>query len=864
MSGGKLAPYRGKRDFTKTAEPSDRSTVTPANRLRYVVQKHAATRLHYDFRLELDGVFKSWAVTKGPSLDPHDKRLAVEVEDHPLAYGDFEGTIPKGQYGGGTVQLWDRGYWEPDPGFDPQQALSDGELKFHLDGQRLRGGWVLVRMKHDRTRSKRNNWLLIKHRDDAAHDDDHDALLGEDRSIASGRTMAAVAAGKGRGAKPFMLGGSAKVAPDAVWHSKETNTPPRAKSLPKGQVPDFASPQLCRAVERPPGGAGWVHEIKFDGYRMQLRVAGGAVTLKTRKGLDWSDKCPVIIDAGAGLPDTLIDGEVVALDESGIPNFSALQAALSERKTDALVFFAFDLLHADGADLCGEPLAARKERLKKLLAKHGGGARLRYVEHFETEGGAVLDSACRAGLEGIVSKRLDAPYRTGRGDAWTKSKCRPGHEVVIGAWSTTQGRFRSLLVGVYRGDHLVYIGRVGTGFDAAKVKVLMPLLEAAAAEKSPFGGANAPRREPGVHWVKPELVAEIEFGGWTGDDNIRQAAFKGLRTDKPAAEVEPELPAPASPPVAEPKPGKAPAARGRIVMMGVAISHPDKALWPDGGDGKPVTKLDLAEYYAAMADWILPHIAGRPCSVIRAPDGITGESWFQRHIAPGSSKLLTAVSVSGERKPYLQIDRADGLIAVAQDAGVELHPWNCAPGRPDVPGRLVFDLDPAPDLPFTAVVEAAIEIRDRLEGLGLAGFCKTTGGKGLHVVVPLRAPKSGGPDWDVAKAFARAVCEQMEKDSPERYLINMAKAKRGGLIFLDYLRNDRMSTAVAVLSPRGRPGATVSMPLAWKQVTKGLDPKAFTIRTAPTLCAKTAFWPDYAAAAQPLAPAIKKLARTRS
>jgi bifunctional non-homologous end joining protein LigD len=860
MSGGKLAPYRSKRDFTKTAEPSDRSTVAPSYRLRYVVQKHAATRLHYDFRLELDGVFKSWAVTKGPSLDPHDKRLAVEVEDHPLAYGDFEGTIPKGQYGGGTVQLWDRGYWEPDPGFDPQQALSDGELKFHLDGERLHGGWVLVRMKHDRTRSKRTNWLLIKHRDDAAHDDDDGALLAADRSVASGRTMAAIAAGKGRGAKPFLLAEANVVAPDAVWQSKKVDR--RVAGTP---MPGFIEPQLCRAVARPPNDTGWVHEIKFDGYRMQLRVASGRAALKTRKNLDWTDKFPEIAEAAGGLPDVLIDGEVVALNSEGVPDFSALQAALSERKTGGLVLFAFDLLHAQGEDLRRRKLSLRKERLKELLEANGDrGSRLRYVEHFAADGDAVLKSARETGLEGIVSKRLDAPYASGRGGGWTKAKCRPGHEVIIGGWSTTEGRFRSLLVGVHRGDHLAYIGRVGTGFDAAKVEALVPRLEAAAADKSPFGGANAPRREPGVHWLSPELVAEIEFGGWTGDGNIRQAAFKGLRMDKLAAEVEPELPAPTSTRVGEPKSGKTPAARGRTVMMGVAISHPDKALWPDGGDGNPVTKLDLAEYYAAMADWILPHIAGRPCSIIRAPDGITGESWFQRHIAPGSSKLLTAVSVSGERKPYLQIDRADALIAVAQDAGVELHPWNCAPGRPDVPGRLVFDLDPAPDLPFTAVVEAATEIRDRLEGLGLAAFCKTTGGKGLHVVVPLRAPKSGSPDWDVAKVFARAVCEQMEKDSPGRYLINMAKAKRGGRIFLDYLRNDRMSTAVAVLSPRGRPGATVSMPLTWKQVRKGLDPKAFNIRTAPALCAKTAGWLDYAAAALPLAPAIKKLARGSS
>jgi bifunctional non-homologous end joining protein LigD len=868
MSDAKLAPYRKKRDFAKTAEPSDRSTVAPSNRLRFVVQKHAATRLHYDFRLELGGVFKSWAVTRGPSLDPHDKRLAVEVEDHPLAYGDFEGTIPKGQYGGGTVQLWDRGYWAPDAGFDPDQSLEKGELKFHLDGERLHGGWVLVRIKNDRTRGKRTNWLLIKHRDAAAQDGGGDALLAEDRSVASGRKMAAIAAGAGRGATPFMLGGRNIVAPDATWDSnrKDAQEPARVKprKTVRGVLPDFVEPQFCRVVARPANDAGWVHEIKFDGYRMQLRVEGGAVTLKTRKGLDWTAKFPAIAAAAASLPEALIDGEIVALDDSGIPSFAALQAALSETKTDNLVFFAFDLLFENGEDLRPAPLSERKERLEALLDVHGdGGSRLRYVEHFATDGDAVLQSACEAGLEGIVSKRLDAPYTVGRTGSWTKAKCRAGHEVVIGAWTTTQGRFRSLLAGVYRGDHLVYIGRVGTGFSADKVAALSPRLKALAADKSPFSGENAPKRDPNIHWLKPELVAEIEFANWTDAGIVRQAAFKGLREDKSAREVEAELPAAPETPIMEPK--EAPRARrGRAVVMDVLITHPDKALWPDDGKDQPVTKLDLAEYYAAMADRIMPHIAGRPCSIIRAPDGITGENFFQRHAGPGMSKLLTSVTVSGDRKPYMQIDRPDGLIAVAQVAGVELHPWNCAPGRPDQPGRLVFDLDPAPDLPFKAVIDAANEIRGRLEALGLATFCKTTGGKGLHVVVPLTAPKSGGPDWDAAKAFARRVCELMTADSPARYLINMAKKERDGRIFLDYLRNDRLSTAVAPLSPRGRPGAPVSMPLTWAQTRAGLDPKRFTLRTVPALYAKGDPWPGYDDAARPLAPAIKKLGAMRS
>jgi bifunctional non-homologous end joining protein LigD len=507
------------------------------------------------------------------------------------------------------------------------------------------------------------------------------------------------------------------------------------------------------------------------------------------------------------------------------------------------------------------PLTERKARLEAMLSarKVSKGARIRYVEHFETGGDAVLRSACKLSLEGIVSKKSDTPYRSGRTDTWTKTKCRAGHEVVIGGWSTTEGKFRSLLVGVHRGDHFVYVGRVGTGYSEAKVKQLLPRLKEMAASGSPFTGVGAPRNDRNINWLKPKLVAEIEFAGWTADGNVRQAAFKGLRTDKSAEDVETEMPAAASTSVTAPKAGKAATKGGPTMLMGVAISHPDKALWPDGGDGQPVTKLDLANYFAEMADRILPHIAGRPCSIIRAPDGITGASWFQRHVAPGSSKFLTAVTVWGDRQPYLQIDRPEGLIAVAQDAEVELHPWNCAPGKPEVPGRLVFDLDPAPDVGFDAVVDAAKEIRERIESLGLAAFCKTTGGKGLHVVVPLKAPKSGGPDWEAAKAFARTVCAQMEKDSPRLYLLNMAKNKRDGRIFLDYLRNDRLSTAVAVLSTRARPGATVSMPLPWSKIRKGLDTKAFTLRTAPALCAKADAWPDYDEAARPLAPAIKKL-----
>jgi len=845
-----LSVYRAKRDFSKTAEPSGRTRAPPSPRLRFVIQKHAARRLHYDLRLEFAGVFKSWAVAKGPSLDPADKRLAIEVEDHPLDYGDFEGTIPSGEYGGGTVQLWDRGYWIPEGGRSPQEAFDSGDLKFTLEGTRLGGSWVLVRMRGNRYGGKRTNWLLIKHRDADAKPGDADGLLEEDRSIASGRTLAQIAAAP----------------PEPVVATK---------------FPAFVEPQLAKLVDQPPQGARWAHEIKLDGYRVQLRVSQGRSVIRTRTGLDWTERFSALAEDARVLPDCMIDGEIIALDQRRNPSFGALQAALSEDRSEDLLMFAFDLLFEGREDLRTLPLVERKVRLEALLSAPKAAARLRYVAHLQANAREVLSSACKMGFEGIVSKQLDAPYRSGRTGSWTKAKCRAGQEVVIGGWTLREGTVRSLLAGVYRGDELVYVGRIGTGYGREVAKALLPSLKKLTRSTNPFRGDDAPPKDKSVRWLEPSLVAEIEFAGWTDSGMIRQAAFKGLRHDKPARDVVAEIPTPAASPGVAPsqehepmqnkrsraKPGATPARTvtakrpGSETVLGVSISKPDKALWPDAGDDQPVTKLNLARYYESVGDWMLPHVAGRPCSLLRAPDGIGGEQFFQRHAAAALSDFLTSVKIKGDKAPYVQIEGVEGLIAAAQVGTLEIHPWNCAPGNPEVAGRLVFDLDPAPDVEFAAVIAAAIEIRDRLQAAGLESFCKTTGGKGLHVVTPLEAGKAA-IRWPAAKNFAHLLCAQMAQDSPTKYLDNMSKSRRVGKIFLDYLRNDRTATAVGVLSPRARDGAPVSMPIHWRQVRRGLDPARFTLRSAPALLRKGKPWEGYDGAARSLADAIRAVTRT--
>ena len=828
-----LETYRKKRDFSATPEPEGRAGKTGGR--SFVIQKHDATRLHYDFRLEMDGVLKSWAVTKGPSLDPGEKRLAVHVEDHPLDYGDFEGTIPKGQYGGGTVIVWDRGTWSPIG--DAEKAYAKGHMEFELHGEKLSGRWHLVRMR-GKSGEKRDNWLLIKGDDDQARTEG-DILEERPESVKTGRQIAEVAEGVEKPArKPATRKAAVHKPAPRKAAAKDAGTP-AVKGAKRGALPDFVPPMLATLVSSAPSGKEWLHEIKFDGYRLQARVEDGAVRLLTRSGLDWSERFgDGVLKALAALPveTALIDGELVVEAGTGASDFSALQADLSEGRSDRFVFYAFDLMHLDGMDLRGAALAERKALLQPLLAEAPD--TLRYSDHFAESGDMVLQHACRLSLEGIVSKLADSPYRAGRGKAWVKSKCSARQEFVIGGYvpSTVSPKLiGSLVLGVHQGGTLRHVGRVGTGFSAAVAADLFRRLEPMTRKTSPFDGKLTATEARQVRYVEPELVAEVEFRAWTADGHLRHAAFRGLREDKPAAEILRE----------EPRAGAKPAAPPRRT---VRLTHPDRIYWPDAG----VTKEGLADYYAEVWRHIAPHVVGRPLALLRCPGGIDGQKFFQKHAWKGLNPRIVQVRDPKDKagEPLIAIEDLDGLMGLVQAAALEIHPWGSTLASWEKPDQIVMDLDPGEGVPWTRVIEAALEIRQRLKDAGLASFVKTSGGKGLHVVAPLKPQAT----WPTVKSFTKALADSMAKDDPDRYVATVAKSKRQGKILIDYLRNQRGATAVAAYSTRARPGAPVSTPLDWEELGPDIGPAHFTVANLPARLAALTDdpWGGFRAAAVPL------------
>ena len=806
-----LKTYRAKRDFGITAEPKGKVAHQRGN--AFVIQKHAATRLHYDLRLELDGVMKSWAVTRGPSLVPGEKRLAVEVEDHPIAYNTFEGTIPKGEYGGGTVMVWDRGHWLPES--DPHRGLAKGHLAFTLEGKKLHGGWHLVRM-HRRPGEKRDNWLLIKQDDDAGRSPkDADILEEKPLSAASGRSMEQIAKGSRK-----------------VWHSNRAaattkkNTP-RARTKKKDRdfaagrstLPAFVSPCLASLSDSPPDHGNWVHELKFDGYRIQARLDHGKATLLTRKGLDWTKKFPTIAKAIAQLPakTALVDGELVVEGDDGISSFSLLQQDLKNDRHDRMIFYAFDLLHLDGTSLAALPLNRRKDALARLL--HRQSDPLRFSESLTEPGATLLRHACKLGLEGIVSKIADAPYRPGRGHDWIKIKCSDRQELVVAGVvpSTADSRaVGALVLGFYEGGKLHYAGRTGTGFTHDAARKLFRKLMALKSDEVPFEAV--PAEERGARkpiWVRPAMVIEVDFRGWTHGDRVRQASFQGVREDKSAKEVVRERAIAAT--------SRAPAikrsASAKNDVAGVHLTHPDRVYWADTG----VTKRDLAEYYLKVWKWMCPHVTGRPIALLRCPEGIDGQCFFQKHARAGIPvEHLHLVPEKGDE--IIAVDDLNGVIALVQGGVLEIHTRGTTIGDRERADRLVFDLDPGPGTSWDDVLDAARDVRARLSKLKLKSFLKTSGGKGLHVVLPIKPTP-----WNEAKTFAQTIAASMAADSPDRYIATAMKSGRSKRIFVDYLRNSREATAVAPYSTRARPGAPVSVPIDWSELSGLKSASQYTV-----------------------------------
>ncbi|TDF62926.1 DNA ligase D [Cupriavidus sp. L7L] len=822
---GGLERYNAKRNFAITPEPSGRakrkSDATP--KLSFVIQKHWARRLHYDFRLELDGALLSWAVPKGPSYDPSEKRIAVHTEDHPLDYASFEGEIPAKQYGAGSVIVWDRGTWEPVG--DPREGMAAGKLLFNLYGEKLAGRWELVRIAKPGDKSE--PWILFKKRDAWARPlAEFDVLAAFPDSVI---------------AKP--LGALTQ----ASLNAPDVDAAEAIKDAPLAPLPATLAPQLATLSPTLPAGSGWVVETKFDGYRMLARIEDAKVTLFTRNGHDWTRKLKSLaaelekLDISEGW----LDGEIVVLRD-GVPDFNALQNAIDRHRNEAIVFFAFDLPFWEGRDLRNVPLVQRRAKLETLVAGHS--ERVRFSEAFDAPPAQIFQAACKLGLEGLMFKRADATYVSARSQTWIKAKCKLRQEFVIGGFSDRSGGAKEvgkLYLGVYAEGELRYVGGVGTGWDSATAADLKKRLTAIEIEQSPFSTeARSSRRWGGnraaeMRWVKPTLVAEVEFTEWTPEGQVRHASFKGLRTDHAPKSIRRE------------------AVQTAVTPHGVSaikVTNPDRVI--DKSEG--ITKVELVRYYESVAELMLPHLQNRPLSLVRAPEGIDAQTFFQKHaetampglteqpssLWPGHAALLTA-------------DSSEAIVAAAQMNVVEFHTWNSTAGKIDRPDRVIFDLDPGEGVPWETILEAAVLVRTLLDELGLQAWLKTSGGKGLHVVVPLAPRRS----YDEVKEFSRAAVQHLAATLPQRFTARSGAANRKGRIFVDYLRNGFSQTTAAAFSARARPGLGVSMPVSWDQLSQLKSGDQWTIRDAREYLSFQVAdpWKAYWETRQILTAAIKRL-----
>lgn len=864
---GSIATYNKKRNFKKTAEPIGEVSAASKGMPKFVVQKHDASHVHYDFRLEIGGVLTSWAVPKGPSLDPGEKRLAVRTEDHPLAYGRFEGTIPKAEYGGGTVMLWDEGTFKPVG--NPKAGLKKGDLKFELLGKRLKGSFVLARMRK-RGNEKAENWLLIKHRDEAARPGSKDAIVKENIvSVTSDRGMDEIAKGEAIWHSNRNSGGeSRELRQEAAFAAPKKKIPKidvaKLKGAKKARFPSKVSPQLATLVEIPPSGNGWLSEIKFDGYRMVARIYDGEVKIFSRNGLPWERKLPVIAKSLAKLKvgQAWLDGEIIVLDAEGKSNFSQLKDALGSQNQQGIFFFVFDIMYVDGYNVMPCRQDDRKALLESVLGSDPPPF-IRYSDHITDRPEAIQERACEMHLEGIIIKQADAPYRQQRSRSWLKLKCIRREEFVVIGYTDPEGTrvgFGALHLGYYDKDgDLHYAGGVGTGFNTKKLTDIEKALAKTTRRIPPAIWIHGEKPPSKIHWVRPEMVVETSYMEWTGAGSVRHAVFLGVRDDKDAADVVRDPPTPATSrfsgtgTIVRAAQGKPKARKGARVAKirddlpeiidnrrpddwSVRLSHPDKVLWPV----EKLTKQDLADYWMRAAEHALPYIGGRPLALVRTPEGIAGEQFFQKKVSPGFPRQIHDLELEGEQ--VIAIDGPQGFQALAQMSAIEIHPWGSTIENISKPNLIVMDLDPDAGLDFEDVISAAREIHDALKSVGLTSFCKTTGGKGLHVVVPFE-PQLG---WDEIKTFSKSIAAAFAKSEPRRFTDALAKKARKGRIFIDYLRNGRGATAVGPFSPRARPGATIAMPLKWTQVKPGLDPADYTIQASEKqLRDGAAAWKDF-------------------